>query len=62
MTNATPTDQSWPAWKLVLRVSDFKRSQEWYRSRFGFLVSDEVYLGDPENVVTAFMQIGRAHV
>ncbi len=43
----------------VLRVSEFRRSQEWYRSRFGFLVSDEVYLGDPENVVTAFLRCDR---
>jgi catechol 2,3-dioxygenase-like lactoylglutathione lyase family enzyme len=40
----------------VVRVSDFRRSEEWYKSRFGFVTSDEVYLGDPENVITAFLR------
>ena len=43
----------------VLRVADFRRSAEWYTSRFGFLVSDSVYLGDQENIVTAFMRCDR---
>ena len=43
----------------VLRVSDFRRSEAWYKSRFGFLSSDEVYLGDPLNVVTAFLRCNR---
>jgi catechol 2,3-dioxygenase-like lactoylglutathione lyase family enzyme len=40
----------------VVRVSDFEKSEAWYKSRFGFVTSDEVYLGDPKNVVTAFMR------
>jgi len=43
----------------VLRVGDFRASEAWYRSRFGFAVSDEIYLGDPDNVVTAFMRCDR---
>ena len=43
----------------VIRVSDFRRSEEWYKSRFGFLSSDEVYLGDEDNVVTSFMRCDR---
>jgi catechol 2,3-dioxygenase-like lactoylglutathione lyase family enzyme len=43
----------------VIRVSDFRASEEWYKSRFGFVTSDEVYLGDPENVITAFMRCDR---
>jgi catechol 2,3-dioxygenase-like lactoylglutathione lyase family enzyme len=43
----------------VLRVSDFPAAREWYCSRFGFLASDEVYLGDRSNVVTAFMRCDR---
>jgi len=43
----------------VIRVADFRRSEDWYKSRFGFLSSDEVYLGDPENVITAFMRCDR---
>jgi catechol-2,3-dioxygenase len=41
---------------VVLRVSDFRQSEAWYKSRFGFVSSDEVYLGEPENLVTAFMR------
>jgi catechol 2,3-dioxygenase-like lactoylglutathione lyase family enzyme len=43
----------------VLRVSDYRTSAEWYRSRFGFLVSDEVYIGEKDNVVTAFLRCDR---
>jgi catechol 2,3-dioxygenase-like lactoylglutathione lyase family enzyme len=38
------------------RVTDFRRSEDWYKSRFGFISSDEVYLGAEENVVAAFMR------
>jgi catechol 2,3-dioxygenase-like lactoylglutathione lyase family enzyme len=41
---------------VVVRVSDFARSREWYASRFGFVASDEVYLGEPENIITAFLR------
>ena len=44
---------------VVLRVADFRRSEAWYKSRFGFLSSDEVYVGDPGNVVTAFLRCDR---
>ena len=44
---------------VVLRVSDFRRSEAWYKSRFGFLSSDEVYLGEPDNIITAFMRCDR---
>jgi catechol 2,3-dioxygenase-like lactoylglutathione lyase family enzyme len=44
---------------VVVRVADFRRSEDWYKSRFGFLTSDEVYLGDEENVITAFMRCDR---
>jgi len=43
----------------VVRVSDFCRSQDWYRSRFGFVSSDEVYLGERDNVITAFLRCDR---
>jgi catechol 2,3-dioxygenase-like lactoylglutathione lyase family enzyme len=43
----------------VLRVADFRRSAAWYESRFGFLRSDEVYLGQPDNIVTAFLRCDR---
>lgn len=44
---------------VVLRVSDFRRSNAWYTSRFGFVPSDEVYLGDRSNVMTAFLRCDR---
>jgi catechol 2,3-dioxygenase-like lactoylglutathione lyase family enzyme len=44
---------------LVLKVADFRRSQAWYQSNFGFLSSDEIYLGAPDNVLSAFMRCDR---
>ena len=44
---------------VVLRVKDFRASEAWYKSRFGFLSSDEIYLGDEQNVITAFMRCDR---
>jgi catechol 2,3-dioxygenase-like lactoylglutathione lyase family enzyme len=45
-----------------LRVRDFRRSEAWYKSRFGFLSSDEVYLGAPDNIIAAFMRCDRGDV
>ncbi len=42
-----------------LRVRDFRRSEAWYKSRFGLLSSDEIYLGAPENVLAAFLRCDR---
>jgi catechol 2,3-dioxygenase-like lactoylglutathione lyase family enzyme len=47
---------------LVLHVSDFRRSEAWYKSRFGFLSSDDVYLGAPENIITSFLRCDRGDV
>jgi catechol 2,3-dioxygenase-like lactoylglutathione lyase family enzyme len=46
----------------VIRVSDFRTSNAWYASRFGFIPSDEVYLGDPEKVILAFLRCDRGPV
>ncbi len=43
---------------VVVRVSDFKRSEAWYKSRFGFLTSDEVRTAD-DRLLTAFMRCDR---
>jgi len=43
----------------VLVVSDFAKSEAWYKSRFGFLDSDRVYLGDPEKLISSFMRCDR---
>jgi catechol 2,3-dioxygenase-like lactoylglutathione lyase family enzyme len=48
---------------LGLKVRDFRRSESWYKSRFGFLSSDEVFLGARENVIVAFLRcdLGPVH-
>jgi len=43
----------------VLRVADYPRSAEWYQSRFGFVSSDDVYLGEQENIITSFLRCDR---
>jgi catechol 2,3-dioxygenase-like lactoylglutathione lyase family enzyme len=43
----------------VVRVSDFRRSEAWYRQHFGFVSSDEIYLGERDNIVTSFMRCDR---
>lgn len=42
----------------VLKVRDFRRSEAWYKQRFGFLTSDEVEAG-PGAPVGAFMRCDR---
>lgn len=46
----------------VVRVSDFRNSREWYTSRFGFISSDDVYLGDEQNLITSFLRCDRGDV
>jgi catechol 2,3-dioxygenase-like lactoylglutathione lyase family enzyme len=43
----------------VLKVADFRLSRAWYQSNFGFLSSDEIYLGAKDNTVSAFMRCDR---
>jgi len=45
-----------------LRVSDFRRSEHWYKSKFGFVASDEIYLGEPDNRIAAFLRCDRGEV
>ena len=44
---------------FVLLVNDFRETAAFYRERFGFLPSDEIYLGEREQVVAAFMRCNR---
>ncbi|MBW2447573.1 MAG: VOC family protein [Deltaproteobacteria bacterium] len=44
---------------MVLRVTDYAISNEWYCSRFGFLPSDHACLGDPEKVLATFLRCDR---
>ena len=46
----------------VVRVSDWATASAWYESHFGFLHSDAVYLGEPDNIVTAFLRCDRGDV
>ncbi len=44
---------------FVLLVNDFRETAAFYRERFGFLASDEIYLGEREMVIAAFMRCDR---
>ena len=43
----------------VVKVADFEASKAWYQSNLGFLSSDEIFIGAPENVLSAFMRCDR---
>ena len=43
---------------VVLNVSDFRRSERWYKDRFGFITSDEVKVS-PEFTLGAFLRCDR---
>ena len=42
----------------VLEVSDFRKSEAWYKSRFGFITSDEIEMA-PGAAIGAFMRCDR---
>ncbi len=44
---------------FVLLVNDFRETEAFYHSHFGFVNSDEVYLGDRQQVLAAFMRCDR---
>jgi len=43
----------------VLFVKNFRESETWYKERFGFLTSDEIYAGVKENTIGAFVRCDR---
>ena len=45
----------------VLKVADFRRSEQWYKARFGFLTSDEIEAA-PGLALGAFMRCDRGEV
>ena len=47
---------------VVLNVTDFRVSEAWYKERFGLLTSDEVYIGDQDKVLGAFMRCNRGDI
>jgi catechol 2,3-dioxygenase-like lactoylglutathione lyase family enzyme len=46
---------------VVLNVSDFRASEAWYKSRFGFITSDEIAFS-PQFSVGAFMRCDRGEI
>ena len=44
---------------VVIGVCDFKKSNDFYKSHFGFLDSDICYEGDENNIVLAFNRVNR---
>jgi catechol 2,3-dioxygenase-like lactoylglutathione lyase family enzyme len=46
----------------VLNVSNFRKSEAWYKSRFGLITSDEIDLGPSERVLGAFFRCDRGAV
>ncbi|MEM9403824.1 MAG: VOC family protein [Pseudomonadota bacterium] len=47
---------------VVLFVHDFRTSEAWYKERFGFVTSDDIWLNDETNVVGAFMRCDRGSI
>lgn len=43
----------------VLYVESFRGSEDWYKARFGFVTSDEIYHEQETNVVGAFLRCNR---
>jgi catechol 2,3-dioxygenase-like lactoylglutathione lyase family enzyme len=43
----------------VLNVQDFRTSEAWYKERFGLLTSDEIFVGEEDNAIGAFMRCNR---
>jgi catechol 2,3-dioxygenase-like lactoylglutathione lyase family enzyme len=44
---------------FVLLVNDFRETEAFYRTHFGFRNSDEMYLGNRDTVLAAFMRLDR---
>lgn len=44
---------------FVLLVNDFRETEAFYHSHFGFVNSDEIYLGERQQVLAAFMRCDR---
>jgi len=43
----------------VMNVTDFRNSEAWYKDRFGLLTSDEIYIGEQDNTLGAFLRCNR---
>lgn len=43
----------------VINAIDFRASEAWYKTRIGFITSDEIYIGEESRVLGAFMRVDR---
>ena len=43
----------------VINVTDFRASEAWYKERLGLLTSDEIYMGQEDRVLGAFLRCNR---
>ena len=43
----------------VINVTDFRASEAWYKERLGLLTSDEIYMGQEDKVLGAFLRCNR---
>lgn len=43
----------------VINVIDFRESEAWYKARFKLITSDEIYIGEEDNVLGSFMRVNR---
>lgn len=46
----------------VLRVSDLRANELWYKERFGLITSDEIYAGEESNGIGMFMRCDRGDI
>lgn len=47
---------------VVLFVNHFRDSEAWYKERFGFVTSDEIWVEDESNVLGAFLRCDRGPI
>ena len=46
----------------VINVTDFRTSEAWYKERLGLITSDEIYMGQEEQVLGAFLRCNRGEL
>lgn len=46
----------------VINVTDFRASEAWYKERLGLITSDEIYMGQEDRVLGAFMRCNRGEL
>ena len=46
----------------VINVTDFRASEAWYKERLGLITSDEIYMGQEDRVLGAFLRCNRGEL